>query len=119
MADRVVVTPHVISTPQKANVSTLHQYTFAACSADKNYAVYSEKLYLHAINSHATDPKTVTIDGLADEYGRTGSITAYSLTAGQYAVFGPFPSELFKQSNGTITFEGSSTDIKFAAIIVP
>jgi hypothetical protein len=40
---------------------------------------------------------TVTIAGKADEYGRTGSITAYSLGAGEFAVFGPFPTDPFAQ----------------------
>ena len=39
-------------------------------------------------NSHATTAYTITISSVADERGRTGDITAYSLAAGEIAMFG-------------------------------
>lgn len=61
---------------------------------------------------------TITIRSVADPYGRTGDIS-YSLGAGEYAVFGPFPCLGWQQSDGKIYLEASSADVKFGVLALP
>ena len=65
---------------------------------------------------------TVTIAGKADEYGRTGSITAYSVPAGLIAVFGPFPTDAFRQVTpvaGKMNIDVSAVTMKLAVLRLP
>jgi hypothetical protein len=73
-------------------------------------------------NGHATDAKTVTITSVADTFGRTGDVAAYSLAAGELAPFGPFKAAGWSHGAGTtggIWIDGSSTDIKVAVVTLP
>jgi hypothetical protein len=62
---------------------------------------------------------TVTIESVADPFRREGDISAYSVGADEIAVFGPFPVEGWRQSDGKVYLEASSTDIRFAVIVLP
>lgn len=66
-------------------------------------------------NSGAS-PYTVTINTTADEKGRVGDITAYSLAAGEHALIGPIPVQGFAQSNGKLYFQASNVAVKYAVI---
>lgn len=70
-------------------------------------------------NIHATLAQTVTISSQADSRGRTGDIAAYSLAAGDFAAFGPFGLEGWRQTDGALYAVGSTTDIKFAVLRLP
>lgn len=60
---------------------------------------------------------TITITSAPDEKGRTGDIAAYSLGAGEYAVFGPFDSQRgWRQADGYVYLQASSADIKLGVI---
>lgn len=61
----------------------------AADAAQGNAFVLREGDILFADNTTG-GALTVTIDSVADDRGRTGDITAYSIGAGEYAAFGPF-----------------------------
>jgi hypothetical protein len=118
---RVLTTTKSLTTPQKVNIGagTADFVPLAADASLKNYVVYNEKLILIVYNPVGGSTYTVTVDGVADELGRTGSITTYSLAAGDFVILGPFPSEVFKQADGTITFEASNNAVLFAAIVLP
>ena len=60
--------------------------------------------------------ETVTITSVADEYGRSGNITTYSIGAGEYAAFGPFKRHGWMQSDGEIYVDVSSADIKLGVV---
>jgi hypothetical protein len=60
--------------------------------------------------------RTVTITSVADKYGRTGHITSYSLAAGEYAAFGPFELEGWKQSDGYLYFQADHAEVKFGIV---
>ena len=62
---------------------------------------------------------TVTINSVADEYGRTGDITAHSIAAGAIAVFGPFSVHGWRQSNDNIYLEANNIAVKFGVIVLP
>ncbi len=65
---------------------------------------------------------TVTIAGKADEYGRTGEITAYSVGAGEIAIFGPFPTDAFRQVSpvaGKMNIDVSAATMKLAVLRLP
>lgn len=63
--------------------------------------------------------QTLTIDSVADEKGRTGDITTYSVGAGEYAAFGPFPVAGWRQSDGDMNIVASAADVYLAIIRLP
>ena len=62
---------------------------------------------------------TATITSVADRRKRTGNITAYSIGAGELAVFGPFPPEGWQQSDGQLYIAGSAAGLEFAVLRLP
>jgi len=60
--------------------------------------------------------QTVTVSSVVDDQGRTGDISTYSLAADDYAVFGPFGTEGWRQSDGALYFEADSADVKFGVV---
>lgn len=93
--------------------------SFAAADvANKNQVALTGKEMLIVRNDNA-GAQTVTINSVADSYARTGDITAYSIGAGEYAFFGPFPVAGWRQTDGNLYLEGSHADIKFAVIKLP
>jgi hypothetical protein len=63
--------------------------------------------------------RTVTFTSVADERGRTGDITTYSIGAGKIAVFGPFTRAGWMQSGGLIYYEAEHAEVKFGVIRLP
>lgn len=63
--------------------------------------------------------QTVTINSVANQRGRTGTISAYSVGAGEYAAFPPFPVEGWRQSNGYLTGAASAADVQLAVLRLP
>ena len=63
--------------------------------------------------------QTVTISSTVDDFNRKGDITAYSLAAGEYAVFGPFERKGWVQADGMLYFAASATDVGLAVIHLP
>lgn len=71
---------------------------------------------LLAWNKHATDPRTVTITSVANEYKRTGDITAYSIGAGEIAVFPQFQLNGWQSSDSRLHLAASAADVYFAIL---
>jgi len=90
----------------------------AADTANQNYFVAAGNDLVVAHNGGA-GALTITINSVADEYGRTGDVTAYSLGAGEYAIFGPFKIAGWQQSTGRIHLEASGADVKFGVVALP
>lgn len=55
--------------------------------------------------------QTVTIDSVADVYGRTGDITTYSLAADDYAAFGPFKRPGWAQTGGQLHVDATHAEV--------
>lgn len=51
--------------------------------------------------------QTVTFTAAPDEFGRAGAITDYSLAAGAVAIFGPFPTAGWRQTDGKLYIDVS------------
>lgn len=93
--------------------------TFVAAGADfadgAQFTLTGKEILL-AWNKHATDPRTVTVTSVVDEYNRTGNITAYSIGAGEIAVFPQFQLAGWKQSSGKLSLAASAADVYFAVL---
>ena len=62
--------------------------------------------------------QTITFTSIADTFGRTGDITAYSLSAGAQRFFGPF--KLVGWTNGgQLWFTASDASVKVAVVTLP
>lgn len=90
----------------------------AADTVNKEEFASTGKELVIAHNTGAS-PYTVTITSVADEYGRSGDITAYSIAAGVIAAFGPFPVHGWRQSNDKIYLEANNIAVKFGVIVLP
>jgi hypothetical protein len=91
----------------------------ATVVADKTQFVASGKDLVIAQNTGAT-AHTVTISSVANpKDGRTGDVAAYSIDAGEIAVFGPFSREGWLQADGNIYLEANHVEIKFGVITLP
>jgi hypothetical protein len=62
---------------------------------------------------------TVTISSVVDPYIRTGDITTYSIGAGEYAVFPPFPKAGWAQADGKLYLAASAATVEFAVLKLP
>jgi len=87
----------------------------AADVANKEEVAQVGKILVVAHNTGAS-PYTVTVSSVVDGQGRTGDITTYSLAADDYAVFGPFDLEGWRQTGGELYFEASNASVKFGVI---
>ncbi len=87
----------------------------AADAANKQLAAHSGKVLIVAHNSGA-GANTVTITSTVDSNGRTGDITAYSMGAGEYAVFGPFDLDGWVQTDWKLYFEASNAEVFFGVV---
>lgn len=74
---------------------------------------------LLVINNPTAGALTVTVHSVADQYLRSGDITAYSIPAGETHVLGPFPGSGWKQSDGTIWVDYSATGLMVAVLTLP
>lgn len=70
-------------------------------------------------NTHATLAYTVTFTSVADSLNRTGDITAYSLAAGDIAVFGPFPAHGWRYTGNKIRVTVSNASVKIGLKRLP
>jgi hypothetical protein len=87
-----------------ADVANLNSASFGAFS----------RMLVIAQNTGAS-AYTVTFSSVADQYKRTGDITAYSLDAADIAVFN-FSRDGWAQSDGHLYFAASNAAVKFACI---
>lgn len=115
--DIPVKVPPDLTAPQVAEAADLT--LTAADVANGNSCVHTGRELIIAQNSGAT-PRTVTVSSVADRYGRVGDKpSAYSLGAAEFAVFGPYPVDGWRQANGNLNFSGSHAEVKFAVIRLP
>ena len=63
--------------------------------------------------------QTITFTSVDDPQNRQENITAYELLAGEYAVFGPFGTVGWRQTDNKIYFETSHIDVLVAVFALP
>lgn len=87
----------------------------AADAGSKQLVAHSGKVLIVARNSGA-GANTVTITSTVDSDGRTGDIAAYSMGAGEYAVFGPFDLDGWVQTDWKLYFEADNAEVFFGVV---
>ncbi len=87
----------------------------AADVANKNQFTASDNDLL-VIHNTGVASHTVTVTSVADPYGRTRDIAAFSVGAGVYAVYGPMRLTGWKQADGKIYVEADSAEVKFGVV---
>lgn len=70
---------------------------------------------------NGTGTNTITITSVADDIGRTGDITTYSLGTGEFAAFGVglTNDKGWKSSAGTVRITVSSAEVTVAVLRLP
>ncbi len=105
-------------TPLTANSADFVWTAAGASFADGFQFAHTGKEILLVRNDNA-GAQTVTIDSVPDAKNREGDITAYSVGAGEYAAFPPFPVEGWRQSNGMLKGAASAADVYLAVLRLP
>jgi hypothetical protein len=118
LAGTAVKTPKGPS-PGTVNAGDLHIAGTAADSGNGNQFVPAAGDLLKVRNSHATTARTFTLTSAADERGRLGHVTTYSLAAGEEAYFHFGDLMGWKQADGFIYLDASTTDIVFTVLRRP
>jgi hypothetical protein len=90
----------------------------AADAANYEEVSFTGNEIIIAHNTGASE-RNVTISSVADSQGRDGDISSYALAAGDYAVFGPFELEGWRQSGGKLYFQADNAEVKFGVVKLP
>lgn len=93
----------------------------AADPANGNYVpLMSGKTRVLVKNVHGTTAFTMTIRSVADERGRLGDITNYSVSALVTSSFGPFLTTGWNQASPAgLWIDSASTNLQFAVELLP
>jgi hypothetical protein len=110
-----VLTVGFPSLPVTAN--SLDAAWTAADATNKEQVTHTGREVILARNS-GVGARTVTVTSKAIN-GRTGDVTAYSIGAGETAIFGPYPTRGFRQSDGKLYFEAEHAEVLFLVLKVP
>jgi hypothetical protein len=93
-------------------------FTAADVSNGNSFTMTGHEVVI-VYNSDAS-PHTVTFTSVADQRGRSGDITAYSVAATTFAWFNfRAGSEGWQQTDGTMHLTASDTTVKFAILNIP
>jgi len=103
------------ATPLTANAADFTWTAAGADFADKAQFPHTGKELILVRNDNV-GAQTVTIESRVDTFNREGDITTYSVGIGEYAVFGPFPIEGWRQTTGYLTLAASAADVSFAIL---
>jgi len=104
--------------PLTANSADFVWTTAGAAFADGASFPLTGKEILLIRNDNA-GAQTVTITSVADKYGRSGDITAYSVGISEYAIMPIFPTAGWEQTTGLLHFAASAADVFFAVLRMP
>ncbi len=84
-----------------------------------NQCVYTDKLLVLAINTHASTDYTVTFTSRADSHGRSGDVTSYQVLHANTVSAFMFVADGWRQNDGNLYFEANNAAVKFAIIQLP
>ncbi len=124
MAERKILTVQTVvacgypTLPLTANSA---DFVFTAAGADYAAGMGFTHTGREIILVHNANVGTqkITVVSVPDDKKRTGDITEYSMAAGEYAVFGPFPIEGWRQTSGLLHLLASATDVEVAVLRLP
>lgn len=96
-------------------------FTFAAGDVANGNSFECTGNELIIVQNTGASPYTFTITSVADEKNRTGDVSAYSLAAGDFAVFGAGLSNGrgWKQSNGLVYLAVENASVEIAILRLP
>jgi hypothetical protein len=77
-------------------------------------------LFINGLGAASVQATAVTIQQVADPYGRTENDAAFTVTVDNPGVFGPFPPLLYNQTDGTvqIDYDAVSANARVCAVHV-
>ena len=115
------LTVQTIKGPFDAIAAGGADFTLAAGSTDGDTFQCTGREILIAYNSDGANPYTITITSVDDEKGRSEDIAAYSLAAGDYAVFGVGLTNAkgWKNSSGLVAVDVENVAVKWAVLRLP
>lgn len=67
-------------------------------------------VFVNGLGASSAAATQVTIQQVADPYGRIQNAAAFSVTANTVGVFGPFPPALYNNSDGEVEIDYDSVD---------
>lgn len=113
---------HTVQVPLGAygdySVANAADYTYLAADVgNKEQVVLTGKELILAKNG--ATPRTITISSVDDDFNRKEDVTAYAIGANEFAMFGPFLTPGWRQTDGKLYFEANSTEVEFAVIKLP
>lgn len=92
---------------------------FTAGDAGNNNQFLATGREIVIVQNSGAGARTVTFLSVADRFGRTGDMTAYSLGAGEFGLFGPFQLDGWRQTDGYVYTNPEHAEIKYAVIRLP
>ena len=107
--------------PASINQSAANSFDVAGTTADVtngNSIILTGREMLLVENTDDDTAYTFTIGSAADELGRLGDITTYSLNFGEKALLGPFPMKGWS-NGGVLNINANNTAIKFLPFRIP
>lgn len=111
-----------IKAPFEAISANGADVTFTAGSTGTDTIACNGRDIILAWNTHAANPYTITILSEDDEKGRSEDVTAYSLSAGEIAVFGVGLTKSagwIDTATGLITVDVEDAAVKWAILRLP
>jgi hypothetical protein len=118
---RTVLATTALPTPAGYASTGLDVTTPAAAAdvANGNAAAHNGKTLLIAQNTGGATHH-VTVTSASDPYNRVGDIAADAVLAGAVKIYGPFPSNGWKQStDGNLYFAADDASVKFTIVPLP
>ena len=121
MAPPTVLTVQSVLAPFAAVGAGTADFTFAAGTITDGDTFVCTGREVLLVNNTNVGAQTITITSVDDEKGRSEDITAYSMAANDFAVFGIglTNSKGWKSSAGTVRITVSSADVKVAVLRLP
>ena len=105
-------------TPLKANSADI-VFTPAGVNFAEGFQFAHTGREIILVRNGNVAAKTITINSAPNAKGRSGTITAYSVGASEYAAFPPFPVDGWRQSSGYMTGAMSAADMEIAVLRLP
>ena len=87
----------------------------AADATNFEQTVHTGRNFLLIGRNSGVTTRAITITSVADQQGRTGDVSD-TLTSGQRKVYGPFPEEGWKQTNGYLYFQAAHAEVLWSVI---
>jgi len=97
----------------------LADYTYTAGDIVNNEQTPLTGREIVLIENTDAGAQTITFTSTNDTFGRTQDITAYSMAANDFAMFGPFEQTGWLQTDGNLYFTVSAVTMRIAVVRLP